>query len=568
MSDQMQVLRDFIQESLALWKVPGAGIGVIKNDEVILCEGFGMRDQEGQQPVTANTLFAIGSCTKAFTTFDMGLLVDEGKLDWDKPLQNFLPAFQMYDPVASQHLTPRDIVSHRVGLPRHDFMWYNSPLNRYQIFDRLRYLEPNKDIRQAFQYNNLMFMTAGVLIEHLSGLTWEEYTRQHLFEPLGMQRSNFSVTTSQQADDFALPYHEKEDRVERMPFRNIDSIGPAGSINSCVADMLAWVRVHINDGKLGDRQVISTGNLEQMHSPQMIVPGTPKWKELLPSCYGMGWSIYPYRGYQMVEHGGNIDGFTAFVVLIPAEKIGVVVLANMDGTSVNATIAYRVADLLLGLEPVDWNDRLHKEHLEVKAGIEKSKEKSTAERKEGHAPAHPLEDYAGVYRHPGYGEVELSLVDGKLKADYHNMEFQVEPYNYEFFEFHYELIDMHIKGAFTTDEKGNVSKLALPLEPNVKEIVFERAVESRLRERSFLERLAGTYEIMNMPLVIALKGEDTLSGTLPGQPSFELEPYRGTTFFWKGVTGVSLTFHVGEDGPADSIELVQPGLVMEARRKE
>jgi CubicO group peptidase (beta-lactamase class C family) len=567
MSDQVQVLRDFIQKSLALWKVPGAGVGVIKNDEVILCEGFGMRDQEGRQPVTANTLFAIGSCTKAFTTFDMGLLVDEGKLDWDKPLQDFLPAFKMYDPVASQHLKPRDIVSHRVGLPRHDFMWYNSPLNRYQIFDRLRYLEPNKDIRETFQYNNLMFMTAGVLIEHLSGLTWEEFTHQRLFEPLGMQRSNFSVTTSQQADDFALPYHEKEDRVERMPFRNIDSIGPAGSINSCVADMLAWVRVHINDGKLGDRKVISTGNLEQMHSPQMIVPGTPKWKELLPSCYGMGWSIYPYRGYQMVEHGGNIDGFTAFVALIPAEKIGVVVLANMDGTALNTTIAYRVADLLLGLEPVDWNDRLHKEHLEVKAGFEKSKEKSTAERKEGHPPAHPLEDYAGVYRHLGYGEVELSMVDGKLKAVFNNMEFQVEPYNYEFFEFHYELIDLHIKGGFTTDDKGNVSKLALPLEPNVKEIVFERAVESRLRERSFLERLAGTYEVMNMPLVIALKGEDTLSGTLPGQPSFELEPYRGTTFLWKGVTGVSLTFRVGEDGPADSIELVQPGLVLEARRK-
>jgi hypothetical protein len=447
-------------------------------------------------------------------------------------------------------------------------MWYNSPLTRHDIFDRLRYLEPNKDIRQAFQYNNLMFLTAGVLIEHLSGKPWEEFTRQRVFDLLGMKRSNFSVTTSQQSDDFALPYHEKEDRVERMPFRNIDSVGPAGSINSCAADMLRWVRVHVNGGKLGEQQVISTGNLGQMHSPQMIIPGTPKWKELLPSCYGLGWSIYPYRGFQMVEHGGNIDGFTALVAMIPAEKIGIVVLANMDGTALTTTIAYRAADLLLGLEPVDWNNRFHKEHLEVKAGIEKSKEKSKSERQEGHPPAHPFADYAGVYQHPGYGKVELSLVDGKLKAVLNNNEYHVEPYNYEFFEFNYDLLDMHIKGAFTTDEKGNVSKLALPLEPNVKEIVFERAVEQRLREKSFLERLTGTYEIMNMPLVIALKGGDTLSGTLPGQPSFELEPYRGTTFWFKGLTGASLTFHLKEDGPADSIEFIQPGVVLEARRKE
>ena len=514
MTSPIEQLRDFINQSLTLWKVPGVAVGIVRGEEILLCEGFGLRDQEDQQPVTPNTLFAIGSCTKAFTTFDLGLLVDEGKLDWDQPLRDFLPAFQLHDPVASERLTPRDMVSHRVGLPRHDMMWYNSAQTRKQIFERLRYLEPNKDIRQTFQYNNLMFLAAGVLIEHLTGLTWEDFTHQQIFEPLQMTHSNFSVTRSQQSDDFALPYQEKKDQVERMPFRNIDAVGPAGAINACVADMVHWVRVHVNQGKLGDRQMISSGNLEQMHSPQIVIQGTPKWKELLPGSYGLGWFILPYRGYQLVEHGGNIDGFSALVATLPSEEIGVVVLSNMEGSALPTTIAYRVFDLLLGLEPVDWNERFHKEHLEFKAAEEKSKEKSADERKEGHPPAHALDEYAGEYQHPGYGSILLTAQDEHLSAVYNGNEYRVEPYHYEIFEFHYDLLDMHSKGTFTTDEKGNVSRLALPLEPSVKEIVFERVPEQRLRERTFLERLAGEYDLMGMALSIALKGEDTLVATL------------------------------------------------------
>ncbi len=447
-------------------------------------------------------------------------------------------------------------------------MWYNSPLSRQEIFGRLRYLEPNKDIRQAFQYNNLMFMSAGVLIEHLSGLTWEDFTRQRIFTPLGMARSNFSVTTSQQSDDFALPYQEKKGQVERMPFRVVDSVGPAGSINSCVADLVPWLQVHLNQGQRDSRPVISAGNLEQMHSPQMVIPGTPKWKELLPSSYGLGWFIEPYRGYQMVQHGGNIDGFTALLAMVPSENIGVVALANLNGTMLPTTVVYRILDLLLGLEPMDWNDRFHQEYLEIKAGQEKGKETSAAERREGHPPAHALEEYAGDYQHPGYGTMAISVQDGKLQAHFNDIEFRVEPYHYEIFEFHYDLLDMHIKGSFTTDEKGNVSRLALPLEPSVKEIVFERVADPRLRDRAFLERLAGTYELMGMPLSISLQGDDTLVGTLPGQPAIELVPYRGTTYNLKGLNGASLTFRVGETGPAESVVLNQPGVVLEAKRKD
>ncbi len=256
--------------------------------------------------------------------------------------------------------------------------------------------------------------------------------------------------------------------------------------------------------------------------------------------------------------------------LLPADTapaiIGVVVLANLNGTSLPTSIAYRVFDLLLGLEPVDWNERLHKEHLEIKAAIEQSEKQTAAERKEGHPPAHASGRIHRRVPAPGLWHIRLSLQDGKMQAVMNEIVFRVEPYHYEIFEFHYDLLDLHIKGSFTTDEKGNVSRLALPLEPNVKEIVFERVAENNLRQRAFLERLVGSYEVMGMSLAITLKGEDTLVGTLPGQPSLELVPYRGTTFNLKGLTGASLTFHLGESGPADSLELVQPGVVLQAKR--
>jgi CubicO group peptidase (beta-lactamase class C family) len=564
--DFVSQMRAFLQESLALWKVPGVGVGVIQGDEVLLCDGFGWRDVEKGLPATENTLFAIGSASKAFTTFDMGLLVDEGKLDWDKPVRDFMPSFQVHDPVASERLTPRDIVSHRVGLPRHDMAWYNSPLTRQEIFARLRHLEPNRDIRQTFQYNNLMFLTAGVLVEHLSGLSWEDFTRQRIFEPLGMRSSNFSVNTSQASDNFARPYREKNDRVEGIPFRNIDAVGPAGSINSCAADMVAWLKVHLNGGRAGPDALISSGNLEQMHSPQMTIAGGSKWKELLPSSYGLGWFIYPYRGFQVVEHGGNIDGFTALVALMPAEKIGVVVLTNLDQNALTTAAAYRAFDLLLGLEPVDWNGRFHADFLEFRAGEEAGKAQSAGKRVAGRPPAHPLEDYAGTYTHPGYGTVEVTCKDGQLQASHNQISYRVEPYHYEIFEFHYDLNDTHMKATFTTDVEGIVSRLSLPFEPLVSEIVFMRAAESRLRERAFLERLTGAYMFMGELLTVSLKGTDGLTATLPGRPAFTLVPYRGTTFQVDGLSGVNITFQLGENGSAESLELSQSGAVLTAKR--
>ncbi|MGQ9471397.1 MAG: serine hydrolase domain-containing protein [Candidatus Aminicenantales bacterium] len=252
LTEKLKKCRLFLNAQMKQWEVPGMGVGAVKNGQVILAEGFGYRNLAQKLPVTPNTLFAIGSATKAFTTMGLGLLVEEGKIEWDKPVRQYLPEFKLRDEIATERLTVRDFVCHRSGLPRHEALWYGSSFSRKDIVKRLRYLNFSADIRSTFQYNNLMFLTAGYLIEKLTNSSWEEFTRQRIFEPLGMKSSNFSVTDTQKTDDYALPYVLKDKAVIEVPFRNVDTIGPAGSINSNVIDMLKWVRFHLDKGKVGN----------------------------------------------------------------------------------------------------------------------------------------------------------------------------------------------------------------------------------------------------------------------------------------------------------------------------
>ncbi|MBM3285296.1 MAG: beta-lactamase family protein, partial [Candidatus Aminicenantes bacterium] len=343
---------EFVTKGMADWKVPGMAISIVKDGKVIFAEGFGFRDVKQGLKVTPQTLFAIGSCSKAFTATAVGILADEGKVDWDKPVRTYLPSFKLQDVVASERMTPRDLLSHRSGLPRHDLMWYGSSYTRKELFDRLQYLKPNKDFRAVWQYQNLMFMTAGYLVGEMAGTTWEDFVRNRILEPLDMKETNFSVNDSQKAADFALPYREKKEQVEQIPFRNIDAIGPAGSINSSVVEMANWVMLNLNKGKFKDKQVISEGALAQIQSPQMLMPTPIQYDELLYASYGMGWMVVPYRGHLLLQHGGGIDGFTALVAFLPRDNIGAVILTNMNGTALPSIILYNILDRLLGLSQV------------------------------------------------------------------------------------------------------------------------------------------------------------------------------------------------------------------------
>lgn len=478
--DPRAALKDF--EPLALkamveWKVPGLAVAVVVDGQVVYTAGFGYRDLEKKLKVTPHTQFGIGSCTKAFTAATMAILADEGKLDWDKPVRAYLPEFKLADPIISERATVRDIVTHKTGLPRHDNVWIRSPLSRREMFERLQFLDLSRDLRQAYQYNNLMFMTAGFLVGSVAGASWEDFARMRILDPLGMTETNFSVDDSRKADDYSRSYTLVHDAVEEFPFYNVDSLGPAGSINSTVLDMARWIQLNIDKGKVAGpaaRTIVSEKQMALLHSPQTIVPDELRYPELFYSSYGVGWRINSYRGHLLLNHGGAIMGFSALTAFLPKDKIGIILLNNLEDAPINGPLAYFIMDRLLGLEPVDWFGRLRSDQAEAKEKSEKAKAERDKDRRLETAPSHPLPEYVGEYKHPAYGTIRVALnEDGRLRADYHQRTYTVEHFHYDYFRFRNDWMDAEYLVSFATDAKGRIASLSIPLEPSVADIVFQ-----------------------------------------------------------------------------------------------
>lgn len=566
---KLEGLDEFIAELMEAWKVPGLAIAIVQDGKVIHLKGYGYRDVENQLPVTPQTLFAIGSITKSFTVVALGRLVDRGKLEWDKPVREYLPEFRLHDPVASERMTPRDLVTHRSGLPRHDLLWYNSEFSRTEMIARLRYLEPSRDLRSTFQYNNLMFMTAGYLVGHLTGTTWEEFVRREILDPLEMTGSNFSVHASQESPDFALPYTKADDELKQVPFRDIDQVGPAGSINSNVEEMSHYVLFHLNTGKYGDRELLSENHARQMRTPQMVTASAPQYPELGHSSYGLGLGIYGYRGHTVVQHGGGIDGFTALLSFMPRDNMGMIILSNRGGNPVPTLVAYNVYDRLLGLDPVPWHDRFQERQEKQEQAEEEAKKKGYTPRKQGTQPSHPLADYVGEYEHPGYGIVRIQLDDDRLTLTLNQMTSPLRHFHYDVFEVPEDPLDPfeNMKVMFQMSLEGEIARLSLPLEPNVGPIVFTRQPEEQMRERSFLEPLTGEYELGAVTVTVTLQGDDTLILTVPGQRPYELVPTRGLAFDIKTLTGFSVEFKKDAAGAVMELVFYQPNGTFVAKRK-
>jgi CubicO group peptidase (beta-lactamase class C family) len=557
----------FIAEQLKEWKTPGVAVAVVQADSVILMKGYGFRDMEKQLPVTPQTLFAIGSITKSFTVTTLGMLADDGKLDWDKPVHDYLPRFQLFDPVASERATPRDLVSHRTGLPRHDLLWYGSPLSRMELFERLRHLEPSKDFRQLYQYNNLMFMTAGILVQELTGMKWEEAVRARLFTPLGMRNSNFSVNDSQKTGDFAQPYREAKEQLKLVPFRNIDEVGPAGSINSSAEDMIRYVQMHMNKGKLGEKQFLSAGMSTQMQSPQTVMPGEPQFAELGVSSYCMGLTSSTYRGRRLIGHGGAIDGFNAHISWMPAERIGVVILANRSGATILNTLSRYIYDRLLGLDIVPWSARIKEQQAKQKASEEEAKKKGYTAKREGTRASHDLKEYAGEYEHPGYGVIRVAQASDALSLTYNHMTSPLKHFHYDIFEVPENELDPFegTKVSFFSNVKGDIGSLSLPIEPALPDITFKRKGEKV--EKGTLEKLVGQYVLGATTITVALQPDGKLTLTVPGQPTYELVPTRGLSFDVKGLPGFSIEFKQDASGAVMEAAFFQPNGTFVAKKK-
>ncbi len=564
----LQGFEDFVRARMQDWRVQGLAVAIVKDGAVIFSQGFGKRDGAQNLEVTPQTLFPIASCTKAFTTATLAILADEGKLDWDTPLRTYLPTFKLYDTVASERLTPRDIVTHRSGLPRHDLAWYHSSATRQELFERLQYLEPTKDIRTLWQYQNLMYMVAGYLVGQISGQSWEEFVQTRIFNPLGMTRSNFSIVeTEQHATDYSHPYREIQEKVEEIPFYGAQgAIGPAGAIVSCIDEMSKWVLLHSNNGKFGDKQVISENQIAQLHAPQMIIPESSRYTEMPYSSYALGWFVTPYRGQPMLHHGGNIDGFSSLTSLLPQQNLGIVVLSNMGGTPIPSILTYNIFDRFLSLDAVAWSERFKKDEAEFKAAEQKGKEKTETDRVPDTHPSHALDAYTGDFANSGYGTLSVVLKDGELQATFNGIACPLKHYHYDIFELDIERWQVNMKASFATNVRGDIESITAPFEPTAKDIVFKRVPQKSMSERSFLESFVGKYEVMSMIVTVDLKDDSTLQLTVPGQPTYVLTPYRGTEFQIQGLSGFSVEFKQDESGSVVEAILTQLNTTFTAKK--
>ena len=465
----------FVRRQMRIWNVPGVAVGIVRGGKTIYANGFGWRHIGRRLPVTAGTMFAIGSCTKAFTATALGILVDEGRLDWDVPIRKYVPSFKLHDRAATRMATVRDLLCHRTGLPRHDMLWEGTPFDRDELFRRLRYLPFSETFRSKYQYCNLMYMAAGVVLERLAGCSWERFVQERICEPLGMCDVNFTADAMAGCENYALGYDRRGQRVVHVPHEYIAPVGPAGSMNSHVVEMLKWVVFQMASGRRGARKIVSGQRLQEIHSPQVVFEESPRYEELLDPSYAMGWSVQPYRGRRRLTHSGCMDGFNANVSFLPAERIGVVVLTNVTSSPLTRVIPYNVFDRLLGLDELPWNRRFKKQADKASAGKKRGRSHAG-----GRRLPRSIKRYAGVYRHPGYGRLTIAVEGGKLKATLNDMTRVLEHIDGDGFE----MVSRGTwrwrkKVAFNLGKDGRITSLSAALQQGAIDIVFKRTSDDK-----------------------------------------------------------------------------------------
>lgn len=409
----------YIEGALKTWKVPGVGVAIVRNDSLIYAKGYGVREVGKPERVNERTVFAIGSSSKAFTAASIAMLVDEKKVALDASAATYLPGFQLYDPYASRELTVRDLLSHRSGLARGELAWYGSPFDRDEIVRRVRYLKPTWSFRSQFGYQNIMYVAAGQVVAKVSGKSWDDFVRERIFAPLGMSSSSTTIRGIESFPDRATPHAEVRDTVRAVKWRNIDNAGAAGSINANVVDMAQWVRLQLGRGSYGGKQLISARMVDEMHQAHTVIRTDSAARANNPHthlrAYGLGWFLEDFRGKGIVHHGGNVDGFTALVGMMPEEKFGVVILTNMNGTGLPTPLMLKIFDMQLKASPArDWVADGYKRLEEARARGRAAQARAAAQRVANTKPSLPLASYAGTYVDSLYGEVVVREENGKL----------------------------------------------------------------------------------------------------------------------------------------------------------
>jgi CubicO group peptidase (beta-lactamase class C family) len=540
------------------WNVPGLGVGIVVKDKLVFAKGYGFRNLEKKLPVTPNTLFQIASNSKLFTATAVGFLVDEGTLEWDKPIKTYVPQIQFYNDELTANVTIRDMLSHRTGISRHDNIWYKSDFTKIQLFERLKYLEPSLPLRQGFLYNNLMYSASGQVVEFLSGQTWEDFVTARIFKPLNMSHSMFVVEDMQKTDDFMSPYYEKRDTTTLLPYpfyTKQQGLGPAGGIISSINDLSAWLIAQMHGGKFNGKQVIPTAVVKETMQPASITSAVPdKYFESLNSMYGMGRGTSSYKGHYRTQHTGAIGGIYSHISFLPADSVGIITFVNGNPSYIPTIVANILYDKLLGLEETPWSDRALKDYLKNKATDREARKKPDVDRVPNTKPSHALSEYVGKYEDPAYGIMEIQEQGGQLRFMFNNTSLPLSHYHYERFVSPDDEIDGKWSLLFDTDAQGSVDKVRVSLDE--KEVIFVKKASDQLFDVAFLKKLTGTYELNGANWVIALNNKELVLNTAPPQ---HLEPRKGTSFRIREFTDQTIEFVLDKSGNSTGCKLIADG---------
>jgi CubicO group peptidase (beta-lactamase class C family) len=439
-------LNDLIDAALKAWDVPGVAAGIVRDGQVTYLAGRGVKKLGGSDPVTPDTLFSIASCTKAFTTTAMAMVVAAGKMHWDEPVRNRLEYFRLADPSADRLVTLRDLVCHRTGLGTHDLLWYRAAWSPRDAVRRIGRVLPDLQFRSSFQYQSTMVAAAGYALEAAlgEGATWEGFVREKILEPLGMKRTHFTTKEAFAQTDRATPH--REDRAGKL--RPIDwyetkEPDPAGSIVSCARDLCQWAMFHLRQGKVvrdgKEVALVPEAALAETHTAQNLIPLHGADQKLQPEThnmtYCMGWVRQDYRGELLLSHGGTIDGFRTHITLAPKRNLGLVLLNNRHGTDMNLALSNTLLDHLLDLpgRRHDWHAELGKvakerDDADKRPLIEREKKRHPHTK-----PSRELEAYTGTYLEPAFGVARVTLDKGKLIWEWSTFKSPLEHFHFDTF---------------------------------------------------------------------------------------------------------------------------------------
>lgn len=408
----------FVEKGMEEWRLPGLAIAVVHDDKVILAKGYGVREAGKPEAVDADTVFAIGSTSKAFTSAAIGTLVDAGKIAWDTPVVKVWPDFRLSDDWVTKEIRVSDLLANRSGLSLlSEGLWYGTGYDRAEVIRRLAKVPFDEGFRYQFQYRNVMFLVAGELIPHVDGRSWDDYLKEVIFQPLGMSRtyaSEVAMGGEANVENMARPHIIGYDgKPLSFPYRKMHNIAPAGSIFSSVRDLSQWLRMHLGRGSVDGKTVLKPGTVAMLHRSQTPLATTGPAGEPLPTpvelpSYALGWVTESYRGLRVVWHNGGIDGMSAWVGMVPEKNVGVAILSNLDECDLRRAIFYRILDHLVGGAPIEQEKGLVEKQKAFLQARDKQEERWQALEKRQEKPTLESGAYTGKYRHPYLGEVSVA----------------------------------------------------------------------------------------------------------------------------------------------------------------